>query len=132
MPSDSLRPPEAPVDASPAGQTTRRPGGLYARVTMSVRTANLLVALSVALLVAVTAFLIGHNGFTVSYDTLGGSDVASSRVMHAETVSPETPTREDYTFTGWYLDRACTVPFDPANEPITGSLTLYAGWQKTP
>lgn len=30
-------------------------------------------------------------------------------------------------FSGWYLDKACTQPFD-FNQPIHNNLTLYAGW----
>ena len=34
-----------------------------------------------------------------------------------------------YTFTGWYLDKTCTIPyrFDTA---VTSNLTLYAGWKR--
>ena len=31
-------------------------------------------------------------------------------------------------FTGWYLDRECTIPFDIVT-PVTSNLTLYAGWE---
>lgn len=105
------------------------PGGLYAKVKMSVHSANILVAVGVVVLVLVTAFLIRHNGFTVTFDTDGGSFIQSERVLHGETVSPDTPVREGSLFTGWYLDRACTVPFDPQTDPVTGSMTLYAGWR---
>ena len=115
---------EARADSAAA----RRPGGLYAKVKLSVRAANWLVAIGIAALVAVTAFTVRHNGFTVTYDSNGGSYVESSRVMHSETVSPENPVREGYVFTGWYLDRDCSVPFS-LDELVVGSMTLYAGWQ---
>ena len=40
---------------------------------------------------------------------------------------PESPTREGYTFIGWYIDPGCEQPFDFAS-PITDSMTLYALW----
>lgn len=38
------------------------------------------------------------------------------------------PTYEGKIFTGWYVDEACTIPFDRA-EGEKCKLTLYAGWK---
>lgn len=105
-------------------------GGLYARVRLSVRGANVLVAVCLSLLMGVTAFLVAHNGFTVSFDTGGGTPVESCRLLHSERLIgiPE-PTRTGYRFTGWYTDPACTFPWDVATDTVTESLTLYAGWE---
>lgn len=40
---------------------------------------------------------------------------------------PETPSKEGHTFTGWFLDEACTQPYD--DREITSDMTLYAGWE---
>ena len=48
-------------------------GGLYSKINMSVRTANILVAVVLVLLVGAGVFVIRHNGFTVSFETDGGS-----------------------------------------------------------
>ena len=41
---------------------------------------------------------------------------------------PTVQMRPGYTFTGWYLNAACTgEPFD-FSTPITSNITLYAGW----
>ena len=109
----------------------KKNGGLYSKVNMSLRTANLMVLIGILLLVAVTAFLIKHNGFTVRFDTDGGSYVESQKVLHSETISvPENPVREGYTFDGWYLDRDHTVRFDPSVDTVTQSMTLYAAWKQ--
>lgn len=50
-------------------------GGLYSKINMSVRTANILVAVVLVLLVGAGVFVIRHNGFTVSFETDGGSAV---------------------------------------------------------
>ena len=107
----------------------KRKGGLYAKVRMSVRTANILVAILALVLVGALIFVISHNGFTVNFETNGGTEVASVRVLHGETVAQsQVPTREGYEFTGWYTDRACTSPWSMDSDTVTGSLTLYGGW----
>ena len=39
---------------------------------------------------------------------------------------PNNPTKEGYTFAGWYTDAACTKEFK--NENLTEDLTIYAKW----
>lgn len=107
-------------------------GGLYAKVNMSLKTANTIVTVFIALLVAATIFIVSHNGFTVSFDTDGGSHIESVKVMHSQTVDiKEEPVKEGYIFTGWYTDRDCTDSFDITTDTVTTSMTLYAGWEKS-
>ena len=107
-------------------------GGLYARVNMSLKTANIMVTVFIVLLVAATVFIVSHSGFTVSFDTNGGSHIESVKVMHSETVEvKEDPVKEGYIFTGWYTDRDCTENFDIKTDTVTTSMTLYAGWEKS-
>lgn len=40
---------------------------------------------------------------------------------------PEAPTKEGYTFTGWYTDEACTNKYE--GETVREDVTLYAGWE---
>ena len=68
--------------------------------------------------------------YTVTFETGEGSDVDDQVVNENETaVEPKDPTREGYTFGGWYLDEECTIPFD-FSTPITEDITLYAKWTK--
>lgn len=107
----------------------RRKGGLYAKIRMSVRTANILVAVLAVVLIGALIFVSLHNGFTVRFDTNGGTAVESVKVLHGETLPEQAePTREGYVFTGWYTDRSCTNQWN-ASDGITGSMTLYAGWE---
>jgi uncharacterized repeat protein (TIGR02543 family) len=41
----------------------------------------------------------------------------------------ETPKRQGYTFTGWYRDKACRNKWNQQTDTVTGSMTLYAGWE---
>lgn len=105
-------------------------GGLYSRVNVSVKTINIVIAVGLAALILVLAFVVTHNGFTITFDTDGGSRVASVVGKYGETIAePETPVREGSTFTGWYSDSACTVRWDFGKDTPTGDLTLYAGWE---
>ena len=69
--------------------------------------------------------------YTVTFDSKGGSSVDSIVVAESSPVTkPADPTREGYTFTGWYQDAACTVTWDFASMTITGDTTLHAGWRQ--
>lgn len=70
--------------------------------------------------------------YTVTFDEnyTGGS---TSQVLVDEntTVSkPSDPTREDYTFIGWYIDTDLSESYD-FDTLVTSSFTLYAGWVDT-
>lgn len=67
---------------------------------------------------------------TVSFDTQGGSDVADVQVMHKDTLDASSvlPTREGYTFKGWFEDKELSVPYEIKS--ITEDMTLYAKWDK--
>ena len=96
---------------------------------MSEKSAIILVGALVAALIIVSVFIVKHNGFTVKFDTDGGSYVAPVKAMYSETVSPADPVKEGYEFTGCYTDRDCTKAWS-AEDGITGSMTLYAGWSE--
>ncbi len=65
---------------------------------------------------------------TVTFDSNGGSSVDAVTVEEGKTASkPADPTREGYTFAGWFSDEQLTSPFDFATL-INGDTTLYAKW----
>jgi uncharacterized repeat protein (TIGR02543 family) len=72
--------------------------------------------------------------FTVTFNTDGGTAVASQTVdKGAKATKPadaENPTKEGYTFAGWYKDAECTIAFDFDTEVITADTTVYAKWDK--
>lgn len=64
---------------------------------------------------------------TVTFDSKGGTAVASQRVLRGQMVGePAVPTKVGYTFGGWFAEGATTA-FD-FTTPITTSLTLTAQW----
>lgn len=68
----------------------------------------------------------------VHFDNMGGSEVRSFNLLSGQTVvKPTAPTRDGYTFGGWYTDTGCTTAYN-FSEPVTGNLTLYAKWNANP
>lgn len=66
----------------------------------------------------------------VTFDSNGGSEVASQTVAHWMSVAvPEEPTKSGYTFLGWYADGA-GAPYDFAATPLTENLKLTAKWER--
>lgn len=67
--------------------------------------------------------------YTVRFDSLGGSAVASVEANAGSTIAaPANPTRENYNFTGWYKNAACTEIWDFSTDKVNADITLYAGW----
>lgn len=105
--------------------------GLYRHVKISVKTLDKIIVIGIAVIVVLLIIGIANNGFTVSFDSRGGTDVSAQERMHGELVEvPEPPTREGYTFSGWYVDENCTTEWNMETDVVTGSMTLYAGWEK--
>ena len=66
--------------------------------------------------------------FTVTFNSNGGSTVAAQTITKGEkTTEPDEPTKEGYTFAGWFTDNVFTdkviFPFS-----ATSNITLYAKW----
>ncbi|MFA5607454.1 MAG: leucine-rich repeat protein [Leucobacter sp.] len=69
---------------------------------------------------------------TVTFDTGGGSAIDPVSVSYGDPVAePAEPTREGYSFAGWFVDFGATESYDFAN-PVTNGITLYAGWDVAP
>lgn len=67
--------------------------------------------------------------YTVTFDANGGSEVADQVVEEGQTIAePEEPTREGYTFAGWFTDEALTQEYD-FTATVSGNMTLYAKWE---
>jgi len=68
--------------------------------------------------------------YTVTFDSRGGSTVeAITNITAGSTINtPADPTRDGYTFNGWFVDEAATQKWDFATDAVNGNMTLYAGW----
>ena len=116
---------------TPQEQQVPKFRGLYRHVKISVRALDWIIGICAAVILVVFALEMRDPGFTITFDSRGGTDVASQSQMWGETLElPEPPTREGYTFTGWYTDPGCTILWNVEERTIEGDVTLYAGWQK--
>ena len=105
--------------------------GLYRHVKISVKALDCIIVACILVILAVVALEMRNPGFTIAFDSRGGSDVPAQTQMYGELLEiPEPPTREGYTFTGWYTDASCFVLWNVEERPIESEMTLYAGWEK--
>ena len=68
--------------------------------------------------------------YTLHYESNGGTSYKDESYSSGTTVSlDKVPTRESYTFTGWYADKALTDKITSVT--MTSDKTVYAGWVAT-
>ena len=71
-----------------------------------------------------------NAGVKVSFSAGEGSKVDFQTTAASGSVTkPADPTREGYTFAGWFTDEACTEAYD-FSAAVTADMTLYAKWTK--
>lgn len=105
--------------------------GIYGKVSIPVKLLDAVIVVGVVAMLIVLFIGLQNRGYTVTFDSRGGTDVASQTCMHDEMLEvPTPPTREGYTFIGWYTDANCTARWNIETDTVQNSMTLYAGWQK--
>ena len=68
--------------------------------------------------------------YTLSHDSNGGTQYKDERYVRNTVVQlDKVPTREGYTFTGWYADKELTQAITEIK--MTSNKTVYAGWEET-
>ncbi|MDE6656941.1 MAG: InlB B-repeat-containing protein, partial [Anaeroplasmataceae bacterium] len=68
--------------------------------------------------------------YTVTFDSQGGTSVASISVLKGSKLDKlQEPTKDGYTFKGWYVDKEYTAPWN-IDDSIERDITLYAKWTK--
>ncbi len=73
-----------------------------------------------------------ERAVTVNFESNQGTAVDSQLVtVGSKVVKPADPTKEGYTFTGWFIDEDCTnaYDFDTVVDGVEPEFTLYAGWK---
>ena len=116
---------------TPAEENVPKFRGLYRHVKVSVKALDWIIVVCIAVIVLVVVLEIPNLGFTVTFDTKGGTDVPAQQYAYGDFLEhSEPPTREGYRFTGWYTDYNCYDPWDMESDTIKEDMTLYAGWEK--
>ena len=97
---------------------------------------NTLKLIGIIAITAITALAMigcpnGTTGFTVTFDSQGGSSVAQiTGVTSGTTITTPTPdpTRSGHTFGGWFKEAVCTNAWNFGSDTVTSNITLYAKW----
>lgn len=67
--------------------------------------------------------------YTVIFDSKGGSEVSQAGVKFEEKITkPADPTKEGYTFAGWFKETTLGNEWNFDNDVVTANITLYAKW----
>lgn len=68
--------------------------------------------------------------YTVTFDPQGGSPTPDSQQVEKGKVAtePTNPTKNGYTFTGWYTEKECKNKYN-FSTAVEDNKTLYAGWE---
>ena len=105
--------------------------GLYRNVNISVKALDYIITVCILVILLVVALELRNPGFTVTFDSRGGTDVPAVSQMYGELLEePTPPSREGYIFQGWYKDSSCYEQWDVSSDTIQSDMILYAGWQK--
>lgn len=69
--------------------------------------------------------------YSITYELNGGTnaDNPASYRWNTGVDSFADPSREGYTFTGWYSDADCSTPISSISHDTHEDVTLYAGWE---
>ncbi|MDD3831112.1 MAG: InlB B-repeat-containing protein [Clostridia bacterium] len=94
---------------------------------------KIFLLLIIIVLIVLTVLMISliEKGFRITFDYNyeGAPEPIIVYVKYHKALSlPSNPTRQGYTFTGWYTDTECTQMYD-CDSRIENDLILYAGWQ---
>lgn len=106
----------------------------------STRNIIIIVAAVVAAIGIVLAIVLpitlrpANELYTVTFNSNGGTSVDSiTNIEKNSTISePAAPTRDGYTFKGWYSDSRLTKGWNFETDKVKGNITLYAKWEFVP
>ena len=72
------------VSQSETGEKKREFRGLYKHVKISVKTLDTIIVACIAVIVILVALDLRNPGFTITFDSRGGTDVAPQNQMYGE------------------------------------------------
>lgn len=104
---------------------------LYDKIHISVRTLDIIIGvLAIAIFIICIYGATTGSGFTVEFNTLGGTPIESQKYEYGEHVVVETPSREGYSLDYWALDEACSIKANLETMIVDTNFTLYACWKE--
>lgn len=113
-----------------SGEKKRRFGrGIYDSKDVPIRWLDRLIIVIIAVIAVMVIVFAINGGYTISFDTKGGTEVAAQKLRYGNFVTePEVPVRPGYTFGGWYYEQNPDINWDFATNKVGGDMTLIAIW----
>jgi len=92
------------------------------------------VSANVTLYAKWTEAPVDPDTYTVTFDSQGGSAVASATgvIAGAKISAPTAPTFEGYVFAGWYKEASGETEWVFDTDTVSANVTLYAKWTEAP
>ena len=100
---------------------------LYKHLNISIKTLDFIIVFLVVALIIALMFSIKNRGFLIEFDSQGGTYIETQKHYYGEKIDYIIPTRDNYKFAGWSLDKDCSNKWDQ-NREIIESTKLYACW----
>lgn len=115
---------------SVSGRPRRFGRGIYDKTDTPIRLLDGFIAGIIIIIVVMVAVFAIFGGFTVSFNTSGGTEIASQKLRYGNYVEePEEPVRQGYTFAGWYYEGHENETWDFSVGTVGGDLELIARWE---
>ena len=96
-----------------------------------VKLLDVIIIMGIVAMAILIPYLSAKGGFTITFDSAGGTPVDSQRLRYGDPIEvPTPPTREDHIFSGWYYDKDGKLEVDFSSAKADKSTTLFAIWQK--
>ena len=115
---------------SVSGRPRRVGRGIYDKPDTPIRLLDGFIAGIIIIIVIMVAVFAIFGGFTVSFNTSGGTEIASQKLRYGNYVKePEEPVRQGYTFAGWYYEGHENETWDFSVGTVGGDLELIARWE---
>ncbi|MFI3238680.1 MAG: InlB B-repeat-containing protein [Lachnospiraceae bacterium] len=115
------------------GETKKLFGkGIYGSKDVPIKLLDTMIVGVILLVILLVFWFASHGGFTVSFDSHGGSEVENITADYGDYITqPENPTRPGYVFAQWItsLDESLSEVWDFTNDMVEDSMVLYAVWE---
>lgn len=69
-------------------------------------------------------------GYNEGYWRFDEAKIDNTEVLRYSSYSPPRPSRDGYSFQGWYKDSALTKAWVNGSDKVKSDITLYAKWQE--